>query len=76
MCVFSSVLAACPVSTERELRSDVAALEKNEYHLKSLEADADTELQLRQKMAERAEAEMSKLEHDKQRQVILSFAQV
>ncbi|KAF0305389.1 Coiled-coil domain-containing protein 40 [Amphibalanus amphitrite] len=53
---------------ERELRADVSALEKNEYHLKSLEADADTELQLRQKMAERAEAEMSQLEQDKQRQ--------
>ena len=47
----------------------MAGLEKSEYHLKSLEADADTELQLRQKMAERAEAEMSKLEQDKQRQV-------
>ena len=46
---------------ERQLRSDVAALEKNEYHLRSLESDADTELQLRQKMAERAETEMSKL---------------
>ncbi|XP_043209081.1 uncharacterized protein LOC122374414 [Amphibalanus amphitrite] len=53
---------------ERQLRADVSALEKNDYHLKSLEADADTELQLRQKMAERAEAEMSQLEQDQQRQ--------
>ncbi|XP_037094003.1 coiled-coil domain-containing protein 40-like [Pollicipes pollicipes] len=56
---------------EKELRVDVGTLEKHEYHLKSLENDADTELQLRQKMAERADAEMAKLEQDKQRQDFL-----
>ncbi|XP_043206735.1 uncharacterized protein LOC122373058 [Amphibalanus amphitrite] len=66
----SSLIAPCLCVTppERQLRADVSTLEKNDYHLKSLEADADTELQLRQKMAERAEAEMSQLEQDQQRQ--------
>ncbi|KAF0310788.1 hypothetical protein FJT64_018352 [Amphibalanus amphitrite] len=73
----SSLIAPCLCVTppERQLRADVSTLEKNDYHLKSLEADADTELQLRQKMAERAEAEMSQLEQDQQRQSADDFVQ-